>query len=217
MRRYLFLVAVLCIFIISANAQVTVGLKAGTSPSITPGMNYTIGNRATPREEFTFNVTSVNSGLYLGGFLQIDIDQNFFLRGEALYNRQETDYLLNYTFDSRFRSSNEIIYTERVHRLDVPVSMGANLGPVEVFSGLLTRILIQNENEMQELDDYSESINSIQFGLQSGIGFNIMNVNIGMTYQIDFQNYGAHILIDNESLDLQNSPSRFVATLGYRF
>lgn len=200
-----------------ANAQFSLGFKGGTSPSVTPNTFYTIANRTSPRNEFSFNITNVNSAIYLGGFAQMDIDQNFFLRGEALYNSYENNYLVRYTFESRFRSSQEKVYLEKVQRLDFPVSIGARLGVVEINSGIVTRLMIQNENEMQEIKGYGESIKTVQMGVQTGVGLNLMNVNIGLTYQLDFQNYGSHIIFDNENLDLQSSPARLVATLGYQF
>jgi hypothetical protein len=201
----------------SANAQFSVGFKGGTSPSLTPNTFYTIANRTSPRNEFSFNITNVNSAVYLGGFAQMDIDQHFFLRGEALYNSYENNYLVRYTFESRFRSSQENSYTEKVQRLDFPVSIGARIGAVEINSGIVTRLLIQNENEMKEINGYGESTKTVQMGVQTGVGLNLMNVNIGLTYQLDFQNYGAHIIFDNENLDLQSSPARIIASLGYKF
>ncbi len=217
MKTYLTLLVLAILISIQANAQFSFGIKGGAAPVVAPNTNYTIANRAVPVDEFTFNISDVKNSFYLGGYTQYNLDASFFLRGEALYNWYEIDYLVNYTFESRFRSSDEVTYTEEVHRIDLPLSLGARIGTFEVVSGLVPRLIVKNENEMESLSGYADEMKTLQLGFHSGIGINIQQVTVGMTYQMDFQNYGAHIRFRGESLDLQNRPSRIIFSLGYQF
>lgn len=217
MKTRLTLTVLVLLFTIQAHAQFSFGIKGGAAPVVAPNTNYTIANRAVPVDEFTFNISDIKNGFYAGAFSQYDLDASFFLRAEALYNWYEIDYLINYTFESRFRSSDEVTYTEKVHRVDLPLSLGARIGAFEVVSGLVPRFILKNENEMASMEGYSEEMKTLQLGFHSGVGINIQHVKIGMSYQMDFQNYGAHIRFRGESLDLQNRPSRIIFTLGYEF
>jgi hypothetical protein len=199
------------------NAQIKAGIKAGVVPAFSPNTHYMIMNRENPRNEFVANVSSIQNGTSIGAFAQIGLEKSFFLRAEALYNQYETNYEMRYTWGERFRSSNETQYVEKTKRLDIPVSLGANLGNFEVITGLVARFILDNQNEMRGIAGYSESMSPIQFGLQSGIGLNILNLNIGLTYQMDFQNYGEHIYINGRNMDLQNRPTRLIASIAYTF
>jgi hypothetical protein len=70
---------------------------------------------------------------------------------------------------------------------------------------------------MEVMDGYEEASNPLQLGLQAGVGFNLGHLNLGLAYQMDFTNYGDHMKVNGNPLTLQNSPSRLVATIGYRF
>lgn len=217
LRSLLMVFLLSSLFIVPAGAQFTFGLTGGAAPAIAPNTNHAIANRANPADEFTFNVADVKSGLYLGVFTELGLDASFFIRAEALYNWYEAEYLLNYTYESRTRSSTESSYSEKVQRIDLPLSLGARIGMFEVLTGLVPRVILKNDNEMSDMDGYSESLDALQLGFQSGVGLNFQNVRLGMTYQMDFRNYGAHMSYRGESLDLQNRPSRILISLGYRF
>jgi hypothetical protein len=199
------------------HSQVSFGIKAGVSPTFSPKTNYTIANRKSPRNEFTFNIASVSSGLMFGAFVEKELDQSFFIRAEAIYNQFETTYDIRYTWGERTRSANVDTYIEKRKRLDIPVSIGARFGDFEISSGIVARMILSNENDMRQINGYEESLTPFQIGLQTGVGLSIMNVTFGLIYQMDFQNYAEHISINGDNLDLSNSPSRLTATIGYKF
>ncbi len=216
MRNLLMTALFLLSFSITGFGQATFGVKAGVSPAVTPNTSYIFANRETPRDEFTFNILNVNNGIYLGGFTQVDM-KPFFFRFEALYNQYQIDYSLNYTFEVRGRSAQEKILTEQFHRIDIPASVGVNLGAFEVNSGVVAHFNLSQDSELSQVDGYQSNLSAVELGWQTGIGINLANVNLGLTYQMDFNNYGSHMKVNEGSLEMSNSPTRLIATIAYKF
>ena len=203
-------------FIITSYGQMSFGVKAGVSPSVAPNTSHVFANRETPRDEFTFNIANINNGIYIGGFTEVDM-KPFFFRFEALYNQHQVDYILNYTFEKRGRSAQESILSEQYHRIDIPASVGVNLGAVEVTSGILTHFNLSQDSELNQIEGYEGDLPTFELGWQTGIGVNLANVNLGLTYQMDFNNYGSHMNVNGSTLEMSNSPTRLIASIAYKF
>ena len=217
MKNLIILLSVFCFFNYDASAQIEFGVKAGISVPVSPNANSIIVNRQSPRDEFLFNAKSVGNGITLGVFAEQSLSEPFFLRGELLYNQFETTYELNYTWNNGPREFDSQVYTEKTARIDMPITLGVRLNAFEITSGVVARYILSHENEMAELTGYEDTLNPLQLGLQAGVGLNLGNLNIGLAYQMDFTNYGDHMMINGNELSIQNSPSRLVATIGYRF
>lgn len=211
------LFALAMLFLTDVNAQISFGVKAGSSIAVAPNTHYTFANRETPRDEFIFNVTNASSAIYLGMFAEIDLNDYFFLRTEALYNQFDLEYMVKYTRETQIRSTERQYFTEKIRRIDLPVSLGVRLGNMDVTSGLVARYNISNKNELSAIEGFKANAPKMELGFQTGVGINIANASLGLNYQIDFRNYGNHISINGDQLDLQNRPTRLVATIAYRF
>ena len=217
MKNLFILLFAFCFFAPDASAQIEFGVKAGISVPVSPNANSIIVNRQSPRDEFLFNAKSVGNGITLGVFAEQNLSEPFFLRGELLYNQFETTYELNYTWNNGPREFDSKIYTEKTVRIDIPITLGVRLDAFEITSGVVARYVVSNENEMVALSGYEETLNPLQIGLQAGVGLNLRNLNLGLAYQMDFTNYGDHMTYNGNGLTIQNSPSRLVASIGYRF
>ncbi len=217
MKNLIILLSVFCFFIIDASAQIEFGVKAGILVPVSPETNSIIVNRQSPRNEFLFNAKSVGNGITLGVFAEQNLSEPFFLRGELLFNQFETTYEMNDTWNSGSRESDSRTYKEKTMRIDVPVTLGVRLDAFEITSGVVARYVLSHENEMDVLEGYGEASNPVQLGLQAGVGLNLGQLNLGLAYQLDFTNFGDHLTYNGKALTLQNSPSRLMATIGYRF
>jgi hypothetical protein len=101
--------------------------------------------------------------------------------------------------------------------INLPLSLGVNLGPVEVASGFLPQLIVSHRSELQNLNGYSENLKFLRFGWHSGMAVHFSNLRIGLNWQMDFNNYADHAYIRNQNLALQGMSNRLLGTMSYHF
>lgn len=211
------LISSLCILAVEPlAAQFSMIVSSAVAPQQTPDLHYIFVNRSSPRDEFTFDLSQVKASYFFGVGAKYDVNP-FFFTAEALYNKQEYVYDVAYTFPAFGRTEEAIQYTEYMNTITMPVSLGVNLGVVEVTSGFLTHIIASQDTDLKAIRGYSQDLNLFRFGWQSGVAARIAQLRVGVSYQMDFNNYADHAYINNQNLSLQGSSTRYLATLGYHF
>ena len=198
----------------AANAQVTVGLRIGKSPAVTPGTNHLIVNRQDPMKETLFNIQHVQYSEQLGLMARLDWGR-FWVMPELMYGRSTAQYSMIYTRDN-LNGQKPTMMDEKRTFLELPVSLGVSLGVIEVFSGFNTSYDLNNTNELEHMEGFKSSIPAMHYGWHSGIGLNFGDILFDVRYQQEFGNYGQDRYVNGQELLLRNAPGRFLVTAGYR-
>jgi len=188
---------------------------AGISPQQTPASHYIFVNRST-HNEFTFDLSRVKASFFVGAGARYDIHP-FFFQAEAQYNKREYLYDIAYTYSGRGRTDESIEYTEQMNVINLPLSLGVDLGIIDVTSGFLPQFIFSQQSDLSDLTGYHQDLKTLRFGWQSGIAFNVDQMRIGINWQMDFNNYVDHAYIRSQSLALQGRSSRLLGTIGYVF
>lgn len=202
--------------IADSHAQFSMVYSAGISPQQSPNGHYIFVNQATPRDEFTFNLAQVKASYFIGAGTRYDV-KPFFFTGEAQYNKREYVYNVEYTYPDFVRSEETIAYNETMHMINVPVSIGVDLGVMEVTSGFLPQFVVSHKSDLENISGYSEKLNPVRFGWQSGLAAKVANFRIGLNYQMDFNNYADHMAVNGDNLSLSGRSSRFVGMFSAMF
>ena len=201
-RNY-FIIA--CFSLISLNAaegQVSMVYSLGISPQQAPAGHYVFVNRSSPDSEFTFNLSQVKASYFVGAGVRYTMAP-FFLMTEAQYNKR------SYVYDIQFNES--------MHVINVPVSVGVELGVIEVFSGFLPQFIVAHQTDLDQLTGYSDDLKTLRLGWHTGIAAKVNKLRIGLTYQMDANNYADHISINDQPLKLTGRSSRVVGSLSFVF
>ena len=196
--------------------QISMTFTAGVSPQQSPNSNYIFVNRSSPRDEFTFDLAQVKASYYVGVGAKYNIEP-FFLSAEAQYNKREYIYDVSYTFPEFGRTETTQKYNEYMNVINLPVNLGVDLGMVDVISGFVPQLIVSQQSELENLIGYSQKLSRLRFGWQTGLAANVDQLRIGLTYQMDFNNYADHAYVRNQSLELQGRSSRVLGTLSYQF
>ncbi len=199
-----------------AFSQVAFTFSTGVAPQQNPSSHYIFVNRSSPRDEFTFDLNTVKASYYVGAGARYDMDSYFF-QAEAQYNRREYIYDISYTFPAFGRTEQTVKYAEQMNVINFPLSLGVDLGLVDVSSGFLPQLFISHQSDLENLTGYSEKLAFLRFGWQTGFAVNVKQLRVGVNYQMDFNNYADHISIRSQSLALQGRSSRMLGTLSYNF
>lgn len=215
--RNFFLIA--CFSFISFNAleaQFSMVYSLGISPQQTPTGHYIFVNRSSPNSEFTFNLSRVKASYFAGAGVRYSMAP-FFLMTEAQYNKRSYVYDVVPTSSAFERVEETIQFTESMHTINLPVSVGVDLGFIEVFSGLLPQVIVSHQTDLNLLTGYSDDLKTLRLGWHTGIAAKVAKLRIGLTYQQDTNNYADHISINSQHLKLSGRSNRIVGSLSYAF
>lgn len=217
MKKFFFLTILLsAVFLTEAYSQIHMTVTAGISPQQTPVSHYIFVNRSSPRDEFTFDLNTVKASFFIGVGARYDI-QPFFFQAEAQYNKREYVYDVAYTYTGRGRTDQSTEYTEQMNVINIPLSVGVDLGIIDVTSGFLPQLILSQQSDLSQLTGYNQDLKFFRFGWQSGITANINQMRIGLNWQMDFNNYVDHAYIRSQPLALQGRSTRLVGTMSYIF
>lgn len=210
-------IIILCLFalpVIGQRFKMTV--SAGMSPQQNPTSNHIIVNRSAPEDEFTFDLLQASPVYYVGIGTKYDMAP-FFFAADAQYNRREYIYDINSVPSDFSRTVATQQASESMNVINLPLTLGYDLGIVDVTSGFVPQFVISNQTDLDNVEGYSESLDRVRFGWHSGLAVHIRDFRVGLTYQQDFNNYADHINIRDQNLALQGLTSRILGTLSYEF
>jgi len=149
-----------------AQAQFTLGVKAGVSSS-----NVDIKDPKNTIQQF--NSTDAITGYHAGAFVRVKAG-GLIIQPEAI---------LSSTGGKVEVANGSISTTEKFkfNRLDVPVLLGVNLFNVaRIQAGPVASVLVSGKFKDQQLEDY---MNRNDIGWQAGIGFDIGNITTDLRYE----------------------------------
>ena len=216
MKKFFVLTTVfLFAFVVSMQSQVSMVVTAGISPQQTPPSHYIFVNRSTP-DEFTFDLRTVKSSVFIGAGARYDI-KPFFFQAEAQYNKRVYVYDVSYTYTGRGRTDEVNKYEEQMDVINFPLSMGVDLGILDITSGFLPQFILSQQSDLSDLEGYNQDLKTMRFGWHTGIAANVNQLRIGLNWQSDFNNYADHAYIGNQSLELAGRSSRLLGTLSFVF
>lgn len=216
MRKFFLITALSWMFIVTNGySQLSMTVTTGISPQQTPPSHYIFVNRSTP-DEFTFDLAIVKASFFVGAGVRYDV-KPFFFQAEAQYNKREYIYDVAYTYTGTGRTDQSNAYTEQMNVINLPISLGVDLGIVDVTSGFLPQMVVSQQSDLQDLTGYSQDLKFLRFGWHSGVAVHVNQLRIGLNWQMDFNNYVDHASIRNQSLELQGRSSRLLGTMSYIF
>ncbi|MGB3080395.1 MAG: hypothetical protein WBB31_15045 [Saprospiraceae bacterium] len=218
MKKLLFAtITFIILSIYSAQGQnLVMTFSTGASPQQSPATHFIFVNRSSPRDEFTFDLAEVKASYFIGFGAKYDL-KPFFLAAEAQYNKREYVYNIAYTFPGFGRSEQKQLLTESMNVINVPLSLGVDLGVVDVTSGFLPQIIISQSTDLNNLEGYNQNLKWLRFGWHTGLAANIGDLRLGVSMQMDFNNYADHAFIRKQNLSLQGRSTRMLGTLSYQF
>jgi len=217
MRKFFFLaILLISAWYNTAFSQFSMTVTTGISPQQTPTSHYIFVNRSSPRDEFTFDLNTVKASYFIGVGTRYDVKPFFFL-AEAQYNKREYVYDVSYTYTGRGRTEQTTQYHEQMNVINIPLSVGVDLGIVDVSSGFLPQLILSQQSDLTQITGYHQDLKFFRFGWQTGIALNVNQMRIGLNWQTDFNNYADHAFIRSQSLTLAGRSSRLLGTFSYIF
>ncbi len=212
MKRILFSMAVFLIGLTTLKAQFAAGVKLGMSSTDIQASDLNIFDQ-NGIQELSMSIENANYGFLIGGFMRIPI-KKFFIQPEVLFNSNSVDYRVT---DFRQQGFVDTILREKYQYLDVPLMLGFKFGPLRLNGGPVSHIFLGSNTELNSIQDYGQMFKNAEYGWQAGLGLDIWKIAVDLRYEGNFNKFGDHITIGGEQFSFDDSPARFVATIGYTF
>ena len=209
MRKILFGILMTCSTL--SYGQFEMGMKLGlSSTELTPkSILFNNGDN-----DMSLSIRDANYGFHFGLYTRFSL-ANLFIEPSFLFNSSSVDYdLREEIFDTGVIST---IRSESYHNLDIPLMVGMKIGPLRIQGGPVAHIFIGSASDLTAIDGYAQNFRDASYGLQGGLGLDIMKFRFDLNYETNISLFGDHITIDGDSYDFSQRPGRFVASVGYRF
>ena len=106
----------------------------------------------------------------------------------------------------------------KFNRIDLPLLVGAKLGPVRFNIGPVGSYVISESNDGSTADfDYELYLNSMNWGWQGGIGLDLTKLSLDVRYEGSLSDLSDSLPEGLQGYNMDPRPSQWIISLGYWF
>lgn len=194
-------------------SQVKFGIKAGASTTnlrMEDLMTLTSGTTQYTVEA----LKGANYGFHAGAFLRLGM-MGVYFQPELLFTSRTDEY----TVTDLDNPAVSIIEKQKFNQLDLPLMLGAKIGPVRLNAGPSARLLLNSPKDLIDHPDFKSMYNNLTFGYQAGLGFDIAKkLTVDLRYEGSLQKYQTQIEnATGEKFKLDDRPNAFLLSVGFMF
>ena len=212
MKRLVVIILVVLIAI-PGFSQIKFGLKAGVSTTnlrmsdiktLTSGnTSYTVGA-----------LKNANYGFQAGAFVRVSL-MGFYIQPELLFTSRTDEYKVT----DLSNPLSAITSKQQFNRLDLPVMLGARLGPLRINAGPSARLLINSPKDLIANADFKSMYNNLTFGYQAGLGVDFLKrITVDLRYEGSLTGFQTQIdEVGNGKVKLDDRPNAFLLSVGIVF
>jgi hypothetical protein len=204
MKQLIF--ALFCLVATSnAHAQFfSMGLKAGMNTQLNQPDDIQIGGGDNA---FQLGLDGRQFGTQFGGYLRFG--KRLFVQPEVLFNSNRVDYVIGES------SVGEVIRNEKYQFLDIPVLLGAKLGPVRLQAGPVGHYFLNSSSELTDIDGYEARFKQMTWGWQGGLNIGFKRLSLDFRYEGNFNKLGDHMTFFGDQYHFSDAPARFIVGLNF--
>lgn len=208
MKRLFFIIGILSMLQAGLYAQnFKWGIKAGIGTS-------SLRAEAIQNSNFKLAITDAKFGYYGGLFASFNRGSLLF-QPELLFNSNKVDYVFK---DFKSTAVVDSVKSERYNQLDIPLLLGAKVGPFLVKGGPVAHIHLSSKSDLTSIAGFTEKWKTALWGYHLGIGLNFTNrTHVDIRYEGNFDKWGSHINIGGTNYSFAQRPSRWLVNIGYAF
>lgn len=188
------------------------GIKVGASTTTINPPELNILD-ASGTQNIKLALKNAQYGVHGGLVLRIKIG-SFLLIPEVVLNSNKVDYSI---IDINNSTITDTIRSEKYQYLNFPVLFGYKAGPIRLHAGPVGHYYLNSTSELLDIDGYEQAFQQFTFGWQAGVGLDLWKFIIDFRYEGNFSKFGDHIVFFNKEYAFDQSPSRFILSLGYMF
>lgn len=200
------LVIILTVFVVfPAFSQLNFGLKVGANTATVPKYELSTGAN---------NIEALKDaawGFQAGVFLRIGI-KSLFIQPEVMFASNTYEYNVTTVTGTD-------LLNQKFTRLEIPLLLGAKLGPVHLNLGPSANINIGSPEALVDHPDFGELYRSATFGYQAGLGVDLFKkLVVDARYSGSLsEKFGESVTIGEQTFNLDSRQPSFIISLGIMF
>ncbi len=205
MKKTLFYLFIVIISINYSYSQAEFGIKVGMSSYDIPKDN--IQNSS----DLKLSIKSASYGFQAGVYGRIGL-LGVNVQPEILFNSNTYNYKIsnlgNVDSLGQIRSS-------KYQNLDIPVMIMFSPAFFKLYAGPVGHYHINSISEFKDTDKIKEKFKHFTYGYQLGAGVTFSGLTFDVRYEGNFSKSIKHFVIDGQTYDVDDSPSRVIFSLWF--
>ncbi len=199
---FVFLLSSVCIL---SQAQVKFGLKAGANTA-----SFKFDNVDSPDAILT-QAKEAQWGFHAGAFLRIKLLM-LYLQPEAYFTSTGGKFTYE---DPNNPAAGEVLKSFDMSRLDIPLLIGVNLGPIRLNVGPSGHLVLSQKND---LDGLEADLKGMKWGYQAGLGFDLLKkLTFDVRYEGNLSKLGDKVTIGGTDFPTDIRTSQVLISVGLLF
>jgi hypothetical protein len=164
----------------------------------------------------TYSLTQDESfmGYHIGLMARIKIPI-FYIQPELLFNTSGGNVFVEGTGQNPIEQVKQVKY----NKIDLPVLLGTNLGPLRINAGLVATYVLSTDSELKDvIPELETAYNSATFGYQAGIGFDFLKrLTLDGRYEGSLSNLTDKITVAGTDYPVDAREPKWIISLGILF
>lgn len=205
MKKALFIFIVTVLTISNSFSQNEIGVKLGLSSYNIPKSNNS--------KELKLSIANASYGFQAGIFARIGLF-GFYLQPEVDFNSNTVRYKIS-DLDNIDTLNN--IRTSTYRNIDIPILFMINPSIFRFYAGPVGHYLIDDISDFTQKDKIKEILANLKYGYQAGVGVAVKSVTFDVRYEGSISKTIRTFEIDGKEFTLDDSKSRFIFSIWFRF
>lgn len=215
MKKFAFLFIAFLFSLGIASAQfATFGIKGGLNYS---KLNFDdVRNIAATASTYNLQSDDAFQGYHIGAFTRIKVF-SLYIQPELYFTTAGGNVLVQENPDA-----GEVVQSVRqiqYNKIDLPVLVGAKIGPVRINAGPVATVLLSEDNEVEELIPELEALSkSATIGYQVGAGIDLFKfLTLDYRFEGSLSKYGDKFTIGDTNYPFDSRANIHLISLGILF
>lgn len=206
MKKFAIISVCFLAFSLMANAQFKLGIRAGLTSSSISAKDLVVPSQ--------YNIETLNNakvGFQFGLVSQIAFS-GMFIQPELLLSTAGGEVKV-----TDVTSGNASIQDQKFTKVDIPVLVGAKMGPLRLGVGPVASIVLHSKSELTDYKNFDDKFKTATWGYQLGIGLNVWKLGLDVKYEGNLSAIGNKINIGSNSYSFDRRIHQFIFGVAYFF
>jgi len=206
MMKKLLAIILVAFITIPVFSQINFGIKAGARTTTVPTYDLTDGSN---------NIEAFKDaayGFHAGAFLRVTLF-GIYIMPEVVFAST------TYEYDVSVGSNPAEALKQKFNKLEVPVLVGFNLGPIRLNAGPAAAVLINSPKALIDDPSFTDLYRNATFGYEAGVGFDLFKK---LTFDLRYggslsKKFGDSVTIGSQTFNLDDREPSFMVSVGLMF
>lgn len=208
--RLTFCFLLILLFQIHLCGQIQFGIKAGMSTTDI-SVNELDILQDGGGDRLRVALADARYGVHAGVILRIPLGSTFLLQPELVFNSNSVDFDVS---DLNQSGTTGQILNEKYQYLDIPLLLGARLGPFRIMAGPEGRVFINSASDLFQFDNYEQTFDDLTVSYLAGVGLDLWNLTLDIRYEGNLDKFGNHLTFGGQQYEFNQSETRWIFSLG---